>query len=302
MWRNPFYCGISVNDLLEKPVKGNWKPMVSAEDFWIIQAALNPNELGKKSGNIHELRPLTKFLKCNQCLSPLTSYEVGSKGVHYYKCQKCKGVSFNCVTTPKSLGEGLNSSFEKFLEGYTLPEKYIEPFTHQLLKIFESMNQDAREDIKSLNKTENDFLQKIENLERRYVEDGLAPHLHTKYMTEYESKLSVIRTDIAEAEKKISNHSGFIEKSLKVVTNLSKYWATQPLENKIRIQNLVFPEGVRIEPKNRQYLTSRVNKVFELTSAFSGLGDEVENEKPIDDVDGSCLVAGTGLEPVTFGL
>ena len=303
MWRNPFYCGISNNELLEKSVKGNWEAMVSIEDFWVIQAALNPNNLGKKSGNIHELRPLTKFLKCNQCSTPLTSYEVATKGVHYYKCQNCKGVSFNCNTTPKSLGEGLNSSFEKFLEGYTLPEKYVEPFTHQLIKMFENMNEDAKEEIELYKKTEKEILDMKIILERKFVTvENFSSELYDKYMSEYNEKLSSVRTDIAIAEKKISNHSGFIEKSLNVVQNLSKYWASEPLENKIRIQSLVFPEGVRIEPKNRQYLTTKVNKVFELTSTFTGSDDEVENKKPTEIIDGSSLVAGTGLEPVTFGL
>src|SRR5690606_23862001 len=139
-------------------------------------------------------------------------------------------------------------------------------------------NEDATEEILSLRKLENEFLQKVDILERRYVEDGLAAHLYNKYLTEYEGRLASIRTEIALNDKKISNHSGFIEKSLKIVQNLSKYWASESVENKIRIQNLVFPEGVRIEPKNRQYLTSKVNKVFELTSAFTGLRDEVENK------------------------
>ena len=42
--------------------------------------------------------------------------------------------------------------------------------------------------------------------------------------------------------------------------------------------------------------------IFELISVFVGVTEGCENEKTHQNVDGFLLVAGTGLEPVTFGL
>src|SRR5438552_10783228 len=37
IWRNPFYCGISINKMLEEPIRGIWEPLVSMEDFIRVQ-------------------------------------------------------------------------------------------------------------------------------------------------------------------------------------------------------------------------------------------------------------------------
>ena len=42
--------------------------------------------------------------------------------------------------------------------------------------------------------------------------------------------------------------------------------------------------------------------MFVLTNSFTDKSKNNPNKKPIGFSDGSPLVAGTGLEPVTFGL
>ena len=64
----------------------------------------------------------------------------------------------------------------------------------------------------------------------------------------------------------------------------------------------MFPDGIVIKPENRQYRTSKVNEIFSLISVISR-DDSCKRKNPSTNlVNGSCLVAGTGLEPVTFGL
>ena len=48
-----------------------------------------------------------------------------------------------------------------------------------------------------------------------------------------------------------------------------------------------------------EYLTKKVNGIFELISVFVEFNEGVENEKTHQNVDGSFLVAGTGLEPMS---
>ncbi len=74
------------------------------------------------------------------------------------------------------------------------------------------------------------------------------------------------------------------------------------VENKIRIKKLVFPEGLSIRSENREYLTNKVNGIFELIPLFTGGDENDKHKKTHQKVDGSFSVAGTGLEPVTFGL
>ena len=38
MWRNPFYCGVLVNQMLNgRVVQGKWEKMVSEQDFLMVQ-------------------------------------------------------------------------------------------------------------------------------------------------------------------------------------------------------------------------------------------------------------------------
>ena len=60
--------------------------------------------------------------------------------------------------------------------------------------------------------------------------------------------------------------------------NISKYWTCSNLSVKRGIQNLMFPDGLVIDIKNRQYLTSKVNGLFVAIAAFTR-DSEVENKK-----------------------
>ncbi|AWM14197.1 hypothetical protein DI487_10270 [Flavobacterium sediminis] len=304
MWRKPFYCGVIVNALLDEPAKGKWKPIVSETDFWKIQEELDKNKVNSKKefikSKVHNKRPLTGFLRC-ECGEPLTSYEVNKKKLHYYKCQKCKEVSFNAITTTKSKSKGLNNLFEDLLANYTLNNQFIEPLKLQLKKLFDTMNNEGLQELKSLEAKKVEVEKNLENLELRNISNlDFSQVTYKNFKNKFKSELELINEKIEDASQKISNHKNFIDKSIAILQNTSKIWSEGDIENKIRIQKLVFPEGLSIKAKNRQYLTNKVNQLFVLVSSIKGLSGEIGNEKVGDDADLSPLVAGTGLEPVTL--
>ena len=57
-----------------------------------------------------------------------------------------------------------------------------------------------------------------------------------------------------------------------------------------------------IRAENRGCLTKKVNGIFELISFCIEVQEGIKNEKTHQNIDGFFSVAGTGLEPVTFGL
>ena len=306
IWRNPFYCGVIVNALLDEPTNGNWKPIVSKSDFWKIQESFEKNKTNSKKefikSKVHEKRPLTGFLRC-ECGDLLTSYEVNKKKLHYYKCQNCKDASFNAFTTIKSKSKGLNNLFEDLLANYTLNHQFIEPLKLQLNKLFDTMNTEGMQELRSLEAKKVEVEKNLENLELRNIKDlDFSTETYRTFKTKFKNDLELIEEQIRESSQKISNHKMFVDKSMVILQNTSKIWGEGDVESKIRIQNLVFPEGMSIRLKNREYLTKKVNRVFALTSVISRGKEGSENEKTHQDVDGSSLVAGTGLEPVTFGL
>jgi site-specific DNA recombinase len=305
MWRKPFYASIITNSLLDQPVKGNWEPLVSESDFLRINRMIKePQKVPYASEAMHIERPLARFLKCANCDGLLTGYEVKKKGVHYYKCNRCKGATFNAKSTGKSRNKGLNDAFSELLRKYQLRPDLIKPFELQLQKFFEHNNSDICTNIRILEKeiAENDKKQKTLD-ERFFLSPINLPE--EKYMLfrdqllaekfEKENKLRTLR-------EKLSNSKYFIEESIKIAKNLQYYWASSDFETKVRIQKTIFPQGVLIIPSNRRYLTRFVNDFFSKILDFSWVLERGKNEKVAIADDFSLLVAGTGLEPVAFGL
>ena len=101
---------------------------------------------------------------------------------------------------------------------------------------------------------------------------------------------------------KISNHEKAINFFLKITHNPSKFYDSLDYNKKRKFQYLVFPEGFHYSIKNRKYRTSKTNALFELTKCISVCYDSKKQQTHPQKWDGSSLVAGTGLEPVTFGL
>lgn len=54
----------------------------------------------------------------------------------------------------------------------------------------------------------------------------------------------------------------------------------------------MFPEGLRVDTQNRQYLTSKVNILFSVKRSFSNEKEDTKKGLPIKSDEESCLVAG----------
>ena len=67
----------------------------------------------------------------------MTGYEVKKKGLHYYKCQQCKGGSINANTSMKSIDKGANNLFAELLSNFNLPEELLPAFKEQLKLTYE---------------------------------------------------------------------------------------------------------------------------------------------------------------------
>jgi hypothetical protein len=144
MWRNPFYWGISVNKMVDDPVQGNWEPIDSVEDFKKVQDVIFKNPHDHLHNIENDKCPLTHLINCIHCESILIGYEVKKKGLHYYRCPKCNGVSVNANTTTKAKRIGANDLYKEFLKGYTLDKDFILVLKFQIEKLYDYHNDHKR--------------------------------------------------------------------------------------------------------------------------------------------------------------
>jgi hypothetical protein len=99
----------------------------------------------------------------------------------------------------------------------------------------------------------------------------------------------------------MSNHKKLIKQFLKITDNPYKYWDSLPYNDKRTFQNILFPEGFRLSLKNKECQTPKINLIIELTNCIydTYISKKQKNQKL--KAFESRLVAGTGLEPVTYG-
>ena len=305
MWRKPFYAGIIVNSLLEHPVQGNWEPMVSELDFLRINEMLNvPKRVqyASEAANIH--RPLSRFLICAGCGNQLTGYEAKKKKLHYYKCNKCKGATFNAISVGKSRNVGLNDRFSELLSKYNLREDLVEPFKLQLQNFFKFNHQDLISSITTLEREVAYTDVKLKSLDDRFwlSSTNLSSDKYKLYQDQVIQEKAEKEQRLYDLRKKLSNSEMFINEAIDIARNIQYYWGSSDLETKLKLQKTVFPKGLWINPSHRGYLTRHVNYFFRRIPLFSRSLQWRKTKKVTVSGDFSLLVAGSRIELPTSGL
>ncbi len=304
MWRNPFYCGVLVNQMLNgRVVQGKWEKMVSEQDFLMVQEIVKGNNQGYKQDKASPERPLNSFIKCSNCDGKFAGYEVKKKRVHYYKCQKCKGISINANTTAHAKAVGAHDLFVNYLEMFSLKQPLADLFKAQLKLTYETLNGESKSESIHLQKQVNEVKEKLKNLNMRYATDmDFDKELYRDMKKGFEVKITELVAELEKSESTISNLDNYIEISETVARNISKHWVLGGLETKKRIQELVFKDGLSLDVQNRTYLTKNVNFAFELSAELSMVSEDKKEKRQLKNQLPSSVVAGVGLEPTTFGL
>ena len=304
MWRKPFYCGILTNALLNgSPVKGRWEPLISQEEFLRVNQILDGNHHGYQIESNNEIRPLVGTLLCPKCGKKLTGYEVKKKRLHYYKCQTCTGVSINAISSLKMKSTGANDLFIELLKSYRIDEKFILPFKLQLQKTFQNKNAETFEERQILEGNLKELELELDNLDERFAFGKFTDEAqYNKFRLKRIAEIDKVREKLQGSESEISNLDYFIEKSVEISQNIHNHWQLGSLDVRRKIQKLVFPEGIVINTKEREYLTSKVNYLFLVKSQFIRSSEDVNKKLPIKNDEESFVVAGAGFEPTTFGL
>ena len=305
MWRNPFYCGILVNSMINEPVMGNWEPIVSMEDFKHINDVLEGKGLsGYTQIKNDENRPLQSYLFCGICGGKMTGYKSSQKNIHYYKCQTkgCGCKDMNALTGKKTITKGLNLLFEELLEKITLKGELIPHFKKQIRSILEMSEKHKVEQRKKVESEIKYQTSQLNSLLNKFLDDLIDNTIYQSKKMEIDNKLSELNQKLQELNVDLSNLDNKLDKAVKILGNISKIWGYGSIGVKQKIQNLIFPNGIVIDPKNREYRTSNIQVIFQIILDLTRDTEGQKKDSPINLTDESSLVAGTRLERAAFGL
>ena len=231
----------------------------------------------------------------------MTSYLNKSKQIYYYKCNCCNK-TINAETSNRSFNIGIHNQFFEVLKLFNFSSEIHDLFAHQLKKIMEDDMANLSERKRLLSKEINNLKESFDKMEYRYAMNGISKDVFDRQGKKLQDEIEQKVKDLEFMPSKKSNLEKGIKYVLKIAENPSKIYNSLNYNGKRKFQSLLFPKGLRYSIKNRKYRTSKTSELFGLTSCF--LKDWIsgkEKNHPQNE-DGSCLVAGTGLEPVTFGL
>ena len=283
MWRNLFYCGLIANRLLDgKVIEGNHEPLVSKEIFLRVNEINNRRIKGYSINKQVYERPLTGDILCYQCGNKLTGYIVKNKGLHYYKCQTCKGVTINAIT--RSLlpeRKGAHELFVELLKSYQIRTEYIDLIKLQLQKMINLTNNSIKQEDALYKKRVSELEHQREKLEERFAFGDIEKVVFQKFSTKIDSEIYELKEKSEIPEIDTSNFKNNLNKTIDFVQNVSKYWVSENIDVKKKIQKLVFPSGFLINPSIRQYLTPEVNNLFRTVSVLSMVLDDEKKNSPL---------------------
>ena len=292
--RNPFYCGILINKILPgEVIEGRHEKAISVEAFLKVQAILGQSpKSGVKTQPGHEAIPLKMFVHCDECGEPYTGYVVKAKGIYYYKC-RTKGCAKN------KNAKKLNERFKEFLKGFSLSEHLQPLFEQTMLKVITEMNQEALEDQHNVKKEFAALNKKVESIEKRFVFGEIDAELYNKYIGSLKEEQALLARKLEEGPLDISNLQKTLSKSCDLMRNIHSMWHLADFDEKGKIQNLIFPDGIDYVFKNDTFRTRKVNSFFKAINCVPSSYTPVKTKKPADVSAGLHVVHSQGFEPRT---
>jgi site-specific DNA recombinase len=294
IFKNPFYCGILVSRMIPgEVIEGRHPKIVSQNDFIKINTIQSTHPQRHIQENAH--LPLKQFVYCETCKTPLTGYLVRSKDIYYYKC-RTKG----CCCNKSAIH--MHSKFEKKLQKLQVENKYNDIIRDVMMYTYENVTKENRNKESSIKKQISEIKQRLDALEERFAIGEIGKEIFSKFSEKYKSEISSFEKEIRDPEISSSNLQKAIDKALIMSTNLNEIWSSGDLDEKRRLQKLVFPAGIGYDKQNDRVRTTRVNSLFSAIPLMTGDLNKIKSGEPVDFNQFSARVSPTGFEPVTASL
>lgn len=291
IFRNPFYCGYISHNLLDGELsKGKHERLVSEEIFLRANDMLKKVAYGYKQQERNDNIPLKNFVRCAECGTPMTGYIVKKKNLYYYKCNK---IGCKCNRSAKQM----NQLFQEFLKDFQIDDRFRDPIKDQLLHTYTSLTSTDKEMLRAIKQTLSEVDAKLERVEERFALGEIDRAIYEKIGGKLREEKKKIEEQLAGPKNKLSNPVAFVEKALKICSNLSNLWVSADHDGKLNLQEILFPGGILYDKKNGNYRTTNVNVIIDLTSLFSDSYRQEKSGRSKNFFDFSASVPKEGIEP-----
>ncbi len=276
--RNPIYTGRIVVPRLNVNGQGDFQPLVSAEVFERVQALLS----GRSKAVVPHLRnhpdfPLRRFVGCGSCGTPLTgSWSTGRNARYpYYHCRACGAV--------KVRRERLEADFVKLLEQLQPNQAYMRLFRAVVQDAWKDRQRAAEGLGQAAVRRADDLRRRLDRVEEAFIQArSIDRQSYERQRDKLREDLALAEMEIADAKLEAVDIEGVLAFAETVLTDASGLWTAASLDQKQRLQGVLFPEGLRFD--GREFGTAATCLAFK----------QLRGSEPVVE----AMASPTGFEPV----
>ena len=241
--RNRIYAGWIDVPSLGVTRRGDFTPLVSDVLFHRVQArlkgrgvALTPHQRN------HPDFPLRRFVACGACGTPLTgSWSTGrSRRYAYYHCRSCRGVRVG--------KDRLETIFTALLEQLQPNAAYMRLFREIVLDVWRARQVDVTKLRRDIERRVDDVRQRLDQLDDAFI------YKHTIDQATYDHQRDTLReertlaeVELHEAKIEEFDVEGIVAFAEHLLTNAARLWLEASLDQKQRLQQMFFPEGLQFD-------------------------------------------------------
>ena len=285
IFHSPFYCGKITHKFLgDKIVKGNHPALVS-EEVWNKVNGLGTH--GRTNTMEIPEVPMRQHIKCSECGGYLTAYK--QKEYWYYKCNT---VGCKCNISSKKVHE----KYTELLRGYSIPDFLYPVIEEAIRKILKAK---YANDLALTSELETSMKQLDKKIEDVMLKFGLGTIPENVYNLTYDTltkQKSEVSKQLTEAKSNQSNLDKTTNNAMLTACKLGDLWERGSFDNKQKIQNLVYPEGIYWDKENKCYRTIQENETLRVIRTLSSSYGEDKIKTEEKPCDFSSVVAPSRIE------
>ena len=279
--RNPLYMGTVASPESGISGRGKFDPLISEETFYRVQSILSGRVVvsGPRQRN-HPDFPLRGFVRCEACGRSLTgSWSKGRNGHYaYYHCQpRCRAVYAS--------KERLESVFVDELRELQPSAGYMRLVKDRIILAWRELRDDARSRAAEIERRLTTIQQKLDRLDEAFLyEQSIDIDTYDRQKDRLKEQQTLAQIDRHSTQLEQIDVEGILGFAERILPGAADLWVQASLDQKQRLQQLFYPEGVAFDG-NRFNRTTATAPLFKYLEPAEG-GEE-------------SLVGAAGIEPAT---
>jgi DNA invertase Pin-like site-specific DNA recombinase/DNA-directed RNA polymerase subunit RPC12/RpoP len=291
MLRNPIYAGLVFSKMIEAPVEGLHKALITVTEHKAILDKLDGrNQAGNGVVKTFKWPLRGGFIKCSECGRSITGSSPTGRAKNYpiYHCPECRAkVVGHRVSRPKN---ELHDDFEALLQAVTPSEATLKLFRIQVVKKWQTAHLEQRKLQKQLQRelvTLRDRKQRVVTL---FIDGNLTPQEKEEQTLAIDSEIFGTELKLKETSDNVISTDTLIDFGINMIENAAKLWRIADEVEKQRLQVAIFPEGLNYDFVDG-FGTAKTGDLYLLIEQF-------ENSQ-VTGVNREEVVGVVGIEPTT---